>query len=96
MNYLCERFPKAEINIINLFPRYIKGQTDIANELNKYIKNYTLNNSRLSFVDTEKDYLFSNGNGKRRDIFFHDKVHFNNIGVIRFAKHLKFLSHNDL
>ena len=96
MAYLQARFPNADINILNLLPRKIKGQTHIVSELNAHIKNETLAYTRFHFVDTAQFYLFSNDRGERREMFFYDKVHLNDTGVRRLANHLKFLSHNKL
>ena len=96
VGYLYNKFPNATINIINLFPRDIRGQTHIINEVNNFIQHICSKNQRLFYIDTETNFLFSDGKGNRRRNFFYDKVHLNDVGVKRLAKHIKFLSHNDL
>ena len=52
----------------------------------------------LDMASTELDRsLFSFRNGYRRVNYFHngeDNVHLNNLGVIRLAKHLKYVAHH--
>ena len=46
-----------------------------------------------------RSYLFANKAGFRKSVFFSsrgsDNVHLNEKGIIRFAKYLKYIGHND-
>ena len=68
------------------------------NSLNKHIKHLSNICPYLSMVSTELDRnLFTFKSGYRKDIFFSsagmDNVHLNDQGIIRLAKHLKFVAH---
>jgi hypothetical protein len=51
----------------------------------------------LSFIDTEHDVTLFSVKGFRKSSYFRcgfDDVHLNRAGILRLAKHLKFLAHN--
>ena len=53
-------------------------------------------NTQLEFLDTQQNYMFSDNRGHRRTRYFLDMVHLNNVGTVKLARHLKFITHNGL
>ena len=88
----------ATINFINILPRISKSRNYVINWLNKFIYSLCSRSTNTNFVNTEKDRNLFTRNSYRQDLYFSsvgaDNVHLNNEGVIRLAKHIKFLAHN--
>ena len=101
IQYLKTNIPTAEINVLNILPRKMKGKCDIINIINSDIKSLCNSSDRLRYIDTVDNYMFTHRDGKRREEFFNstgrfgdDDVHLNRVGVLRLAKFLKYLVHN--
>ena len=99
--YLHEWAPYARIKILNILPRESRVRNHVITRINSYICNLT---QRFSFVEHpdslfNRSYLFANKAGFRKSVFFSshgsDNVHLNQKGIIRFAKYLKYIGHND-
>lgn len=89
----------ATINILNILPRESIARNHVINKLNDHIKNLCEHHAFAHMICTEYyRSLFSSADGNRKNWFFsnkgHDNVHLNRRGIIRMAKHLKYLSHN--
>ena len=85
----------ATIHTINLFSRDTKRCNDIVSRLNEHILDISNTYSRMTFIDTQTNFMFSDRTGHRRKEFFYDAVHLNNNGIVRLCKHLKYISHNN-
>lgn len=95
MHYLKQRFPQAIIYFINLFPRVNKGCNDIVSELNNRFYKISEKQDRVNFINTHN--IFSFRGVKRKHLFAlygKDNVHLNRFGVVKFANHMKYISHN--
>ena len=99
--YLHEWAPYARIKILSILPRESKVRNYVISRINSYIHSLT---QRFSFVEHpdsmfNRAYLFANKAGFRKSMFFSshgsDNVHLNQKGIIRFAKYLKYIGHND-
>lgn len=98
IEYLKYHFSSANINVINILPRNTKGRNDIINELNLHIKSLC-DKFSLNYIDTVSINLFSYSHGNRKGEFFskkgRDNVHLNKLGIIRLARHLKYIAHGN-
>ena len=97
--YLHNWSVSAKINIVNVLPRESVSRNMVINSLNAHIHKLSLDFNYINMVGTEKDRsLFTFGNGLRKNNYFDirgsDNVHLNNAGLVRLAKHLKYLAHN--
>ena len=97
--FLHEWAASAKINLINILPRESFSRNNVINELNKFIFNLGEHHSYINFISTEWDRdIFTTRDGYRKNIYFNikgkDNVHLNNLGIVRLAKHLKYLAHN--
>ena len=99
--YLHEWAPYAKIKILSILPRESRVRNHVISRINSYIHSLT---QRFSFVEHpdsmfNRSYLFANKAGFRKSVFFSnhgsDNVHLNQKGIIRFAKYLKYIGHND-
>ena len=99
--YLHEWAPYARIKILNILPRESRARNEAITRINSYISSLA---QKLSFIEhpdsmLNRSYLFANKAGFRKSAFFSsygsDNVHLNQKGVIRFAKYLKYIGHND-
>ena len=98
--FLREWAPYAKIKLLNILPRESSTRNDVINRINNYISSLA---DKFDFVhnpDTEFNrlYLFASKSGFRKSIYFSsqgsDNVHLNQIGIIRFARYLKYIAHN--
>ena len=89
----------ATINMLNILPRVSQIRNHVINELNGHISYLcqTYTNTRMIGTEYNRN-LFSFTDGTRKNFFFSnrgsDNVHLNRIGILRIAKHLKYLAHN--
>ena len=95
------RFQSAKISFVNIPPRVSAIRNHVINLLNEHMKLMTSSFPNLSMISTELNRnLFVSKDGHRKGIYFssmgEDNIHFNNDGIIRLAKHLKYLAHNGL
>ena len=86
------------INFINILPRVSSVRNQVINHLNNHIKHLSNICPYLSMVSTELDRnLFAFKSGFRKDDFFSsnglDNVHLNSQGIVRLARHLKYVAH---
>lgn len=100
LEFLKTVFPNAVINVLNILPRKSPERCNIIRHLNSDIERFCRQSDRFEFINTYNNFMFSNSNGSRRNMFFMpanqyhvDNVHLNANGVVRLGKHLKFLSH---
>ena len=98
VSYLQNWAHTASINIINILPRESSARNNVINDLNQFMKDFSVNNEHINFIGTEKQrslFCWKDGNRKRDFFRFHgaDNVHFNRLGISRLAKHLKYLAH---
>lgn len=101
LEYLIHNFPSAIINVISILPRKTKGRNDIIHLLNSELQQICRQSLNLEFIDLFQNNMFVHRDGKQRSNFFmptrdhrEDDVHLNAPGVVRLAKHLKFIAHN--
>ena len=99
ITFLHDRCQSASIGFVNILPRESAVRNHIINSLNDHIYNIVSSHLYLKMVSTESDRnLFTFRDGLRKYNYFDDKgednVHLNNNGIIRLAKHLKYISHN--
>ena len=98
--FLHEWARSATINIINLLPRVSRARNIVINELNMFIMDMcTQNYTFLRGIETESNrHLFTDRCTHRTEYYFNqkgtDNVHLSLEGIVRLAKHLKFLAHN--
>jgi len=98
--FLHEWARSATINLINILPRASEARNIIINELNDFMVDLCRqNDSFLYHIGTETSRrLFSNREGYRLEYYFNDKgtdnIHLTHEGVVRLARHLKYLAHN--
>ena len=93
--------PNSTINMINLLPRTSYKRNVAINQLNSYLYTISQQCHFIKYVDTECERnLFCTTDGYRRNSYFipasnriPDNVHLNQAGVIRLAKHIKYLAH---
>ena len=76
--------------------RLREGEDDVVSVINTHLKTLCEKYRALTFINTVDNGLFSDRIKKRKTMYVRDDVHFNNIGVRRMCKHLKFISHNGL
>ena len=100
INYLTHRFPMAKLKVINILPRKTRGRNDIIRDLNCHLK-LIAQKYGAEYVDSESEFkLFSFGMKRHEKYFmpasdrYPDNCHLNNIGLVRFSKHLKFVAHH--
>lgn len=101
LNFLQSSCNAAEINVLNILPRKIKGRCDIINIINSELQSLCKTSTRLTYIDTVENNMFSHRDGRRREEFFNpygrfgeDDVHLNPIGVVRLGRFLKYIAHN--
>lgn len=101
IRYLQSLFITAKLHIINILPRKTPGRLDIIRLLNADIEAICNADTKLAYVDTFHNRMFSYRDGSRKSEFFipygkfsSDNVHMNAKGVTRLGKHLKYLAHN--
>ena len=101
LTYLHEWAPYARIKILNILPRESRVRNEAITRINSYFCSLA---QKLSFIEhpdsmLNRSYLFANKAGFRKSAFFSsygsDNVHLNEKGVIRLAKYLKYIGHND-
>ena len=91
---LWSTLTNAKLFVVNLLPRECYQNTHIVDSLNYFI-NGLCKTFGLIYINTEeRNRLFRDHNGNRKERFFSDKVHLNKRGVSRLAAHLKFMIHN--
>ena len=98
--FLLNRFQSAKINFVNILPRVSSTRNNVINLLNEHIHLLTSSQPNLCMVSTELNRnLFVSRDGHRKDMYFShmgdDNVHLNDTGIVRLAKHLKYIAHND-
>ena len=89
----------SSINFVNILPRESLVRNNVINSLNHYVKTLVYHRPYLNMVSTELDRcLFSFKDGYRKANYFvnkgEDNVHLNGLGIVRLAKHLKFVAHH--
>ena len=98
--YLNEWAPDAKIKLFNILPRESRARNEVITRINNYMCGLA---NKFNFVyhpDTEFNrlYLFASKSGFRKSLYFSsqgsDNVHLNQNGIIRFARHLKYIAHN--
>ena len=100
VNFVRKSFPLAVVRVLNILPRATKGRNDVINALNKSTEEMCNNVTKLQYLDTQQNCMFSHCDGTRRNEFFKgnrgrfDDVHLNNNGVVRLGKFIKFLSYS--
>ena len=102
LDFIKHRFTIADVLVVNVLPRSVKGKNDVVKCLNIIIEDVCKEDPRLTYIDTEeKDHIFTDNFGLRRHNYFiypsrsiPDNVHLNSDGVIRLGRHLKFITHN--
>ena len=103
ISFLRDMLPSALINVINVLPRKSYQRNLAINQINTFLYNLSMQNSfNINFVNTEAERnLFSTKQGYRKSYYFmpdshrlYDNVHLNHTGIIRLAKHLKYIAHN--
>ena len=100
IKYVQSLFPSAVVNVINILPRVTHNRKVVIEKLNEHISSVCRNDNKLNFVDTYNIRLFTFPNGTRKAELFKymyrndtDNVHLNNYGIIKLAKHFKYLAH---
>ena len=102
VSYLRLTFAGASINLMNVLPR-VNYQRNVAiNRINNYLQTLSCQHEYIFYINTEFNRnLFSNTLGFRKNFYFMpasssipDNVHLNRTGIIRLAKHLKYVAHN--
>lgn len=101
ISFLHSLAPSASINLINILPRNSSRRNNVINQLNNHLFTLSQTVPYINFVNTELNRsLFSTIDGYRRNFYFvpstneiPDNVHLNNMGVVRLAKHLKYIAH---
>ena len=99
--YLHEWAPNARIKILNILPRESRARNQVISRINSYFCSLAQKYSFIEHPDSmfNRSYLFANKAGFRKSVFFSsrgsDNVHLNKKGIIRFAKYLKYIGHND-
>ena len=98
--YVQSLFPSAMLNVINILPRVTENRRIAIKELNDHIAALCEVNEKLNYIDTYSNKLLTFSNGSRKSTLFKnmyqndiDNVHLNRDGVIKLAKHLKYISH---
>ena len=99
VTFLHDRCPSASIGFVNILPRESAVRNHVINSLNDHVHNMVSSHLYLKMVSTESNRnLFTFRDGLRKVNYFdtkgEDNVHLNNNGIIRLAKHLKYISHN--
>ena len=92
--------PNAIISIINILPRADSARNNVIYSMNITIMSICDSRDFLNFVSLETDRKLFTKRGYRNDIFFMagshrypDNPHLNRVGIVRLAKHLKYLAH---
>ena len=99
--HLHEWAPNARIKILNILPRESRARNQVISRINSYFCSLSQKYSFIEHPDSmfNRSYLFANKAGFRKSVFFSnrgsDNVHLNEKGIIRFAKYLKYIGHND-
>ena len=101
LTYLKSILPNAVINIVNLLPRKSYQRNLAVNSINNFLFRSSQQLVNVNFIDTELDRnLFSTAQGYRKSFYFiqdngkiYDNPHLNREGIIRLAKHLKYIAH---
>ena len=101
--YLKTNMPSATIKVVNLLPRKSYQRNLAVNSINQFLSRLSQQHENVHFINTELDrQLFSTVQGFRKSYYFisdtqriYDNVHLNRDGLIRLAKHLKYIAHND-
>ena len=99
--YLHEWAPNARIKILNILPRESRARNQVISRINSYLCSLAQKYSFIEHPDSmfNRSYLFANKAGFRKSGFFSsrgsDNVHLNEKGMIRLAKYLKYIGHND-
>ena len=101
LSYLFNLLPNATINVINILPRSTYDRNVTICQMNEFLYQECQLSGRLNYVNTESERkLFSTRRGFRNNLYFisstssiPDNVHLNSLGLIRLAKHLKYLAH---
>ena len=93
IKFVSDSLPEANINVLNILPRKLKGRCDIINAINNNLKSLCDKIGVLNFIDTFNNYMFSHRNGRRKEVYFNqrgrfgtDDAHLNHAGVIRLGK----------
>ena len=102
ISYLTSTFSGASLSLINVLPRVNYERNFGMNKMNYHRKASSYQQNGMLYINTEYNRnLFINIQGFRKDFYFMpasssipDNVHLNRIGVIRLAKHLKYVAHN--
>ena len=98
--YLNEWAPDAKIKLLNILPRESRARNGVITRINNYISSLANKFNFVHHPDTEFNrlYLFASKSGFRKSFYFSsqgsDNVHLNQNGIIRFARHLKYIAHN--
>ncbi len=99
IKYIKNKFPSAQVNVINILPRLKKGRNDVVNELNYLIEQFCVHR-HITFMSTK--HLFNFKDGKRIEKYFMapshnvaDNCHLNNYGVARLGKFVKYWTHKN-
>ena len=102
IQYVQTLFPSAIVNLINILPRTTGNRMNVIKDLNEHIAwccEHDADNN-LNYIDTYNIKLLTFSDGARKSTLFKcmyendiDNVHLNRDGVIKLAKHLKYLSH---
>ena len=100
VDYLNELMPNAKISIINILPRADSARNNVIYSMNITIMSICDSRDFLNFVSLETDRKLFTKRGYRNDIYFMagshrypDNPHLNRVGIVRLAKHLKYLAH---
>ena len=99
--FLKTRFSSSSISIVNILPRAVLGRNHIIIDINTHIKKLC-EDQKMVYIDTESEHgLFSTPCGARRANLFRerregilDNVHLNRYGVVRLARHMKYIAHS--
>lgn len=100
LQFLLKSFPRAQVNVINILPRKSRERNAVISQLNTATEKFAERTTRLTYLDTYKNFMFSHSGGNRREEFFgknakfFDDVHLNFKGVVRLGKFLKFHMHH--
>ena len=104
VTYLETYFSNATIGLVNILPRKSYQRNIAINKINQFLSHLSNQHEYVKFINTELDRnLFSTSHGFRKSYYFvpdtqkiQDNVHLNRFGISRLAKHLKYISHNNM
>ena len=99
LNFLHSWSVGATINVLNILPRESFTRNEVINKLNQHISFLCDQYNYAEMIGTEFNRnLFSYRDGNRKNRYFskkgQDNVHLNKDGIVRIAKHLKYIAHN--